>query len=171
VCVCIYYYDPTSLYKIYVCNKNIWEELIAYFPLIRRETHRKHRVQHLYCIRYSENVFTEPLPSNGRLFWPPLFRLSGLISHSIQKLLGGGHSKLISWASLYFLAYFPYFEKVSLWDHLAVCLCIQKLRSLFSLCFPLKFCYEAYEITLLSVCLCPILIFSFSLRPCRVKGK
>jgi hypothetical protein len=41
---------------------------MAYFPLIRHGPHRKRRVQHfLYCcvcIRYSGNVFTEPLPSN-----------------------------------------------------------------------------------------------------------
>jgi hypothetical protein len=54
-----------------------WEELIAYFLNMHTEylmqgLHRKYRVQqfHSYaCIRCSGNVFTELLPSNGRLFW------------------------------------------------------------------------------------------------------
>jgi hypothetical protein len=41
-----------------------WEELIAYFPLVRHRSHRKRRLQHfLRCrvsIRCCGNVFTEP---------------------------------------------------------------------------------------------------------------
>jgi hypothetical protein len=49
-------------------NKKFWEELVAYFPLIRPEPQRKRRVQQfLYscvCIRFRGNIFTQPLPSN-----------------------------------------------------------------------------------------------------------
>jgi hypothetical protein len=52
--------------------------------MIRHGQYRKHRVQQfLYCcvcICCRRNVSTEPLPSNGRLFW---LRYSNL--------LGGGH--------------------------------------------------------------------------------
>jgi hypothetical protein len=76
-------------------NKKFWEEQIAYFPLIRHGPHRNRRLQQFFvaggtslpeplpsngptqthlsnsssivaCIRCSGNVFTEPLPSNGR---------------------------------------------------------------------------------------------------------
>jgi hypothetical protein len=51
-------------------NKKFWEEVIAYFPLMRHGTHRKRRIQQfLYCcvcICRRSNVFTEPLPSNDR---------------------------------------------------------------------------------------------------------
>jgi hypothetical protein len=50
--------------KIY---KKIWEELIAYFPLIRYGQHRKRCVEQFFyccvCIRCHDNVFTETLPS------------------------------------------------------------------------------------------------------------
>jgi hypothetical protein len=45
-------------------NKKFWEELIAYFSLIRNGQHRKRRLQKIF--RCSGNVFTEPLPSNDR---------------------------------------------------------------------------------------------------------
>jgi hypothetical protein len=49
-------------------NKKFWEELIAYFPFLLQEPHRKRRVQKFfYCymgIRCRCNVFTEPLPNN-----------------------------------------------------------------------------------------------------------
>jgi hypothetical protein len=52
-------------------NKNFCKELIAYFPLVQHEPHRKRLVQQLFyccvCIRCSGNVFTEPLPSNDRV--------------------------------------------------------------------------------------------------------
>jgi hypothetical protein len=51
-------------------NNKFWEELIAYFPLIRHKPHRKGRVQQFIYrwvfIRCGGNVFTEPLPSNDR---------------------------------------------------------------------------------------------------------
>jgi hypothetical protein len=51
-------------------NKKFWEELIAYFPLLRRGPHRKRRVQQFFycclCIRCRGNFFTEPLSSNDR---------------------------------------------------------------------------------------------------------
>jgi hypothetical protein len=51
-------------------NKKCWEELKAYFTLIRHGPHTKWRVLNfLYCrvcIRCSGNVFTEPLTSNDR---------------------------------------------------------------------------------------------------------
>jgi hypothetical protein len=51
-------------------NKKFWEELIAYYPLIRHGRHRNRRVQQfLYCcvcVRCSVNVSTEPMPSNKR---------------------------------------------------------------------------------------------------------
>jgi hypothetical protein len=47
-----------------------WEELIAYFRLIRHGPHRKQRVQQFFCccvcFRGRGKVFTEPLPSNDR---------------------------------------------------------------------------------------------------------
>jgi hypothetical protein len=51
-------------------NINFSEELIAYFPLIRHERHRKRHVQQFFfvsCNRCRGNVFTESLPSNGRI--------------------------------------------------------------------------------------------------------
>jgi hypothetical protein len=49
-------------------NKKFWEELIAYFPLIRHGLHRKRRIQQFFyccvCIRCSGNVSTEPLTNN-----------------------------------------------------------------------------------------------------------
>jgi hypothetical protein len=53
------------------CNikKNLWEELIAYFPFIRHGLHRKLRVQQFFmvsCIFFRGNMFTEPLPSRCR---------------------------------------------------------------------------------------------------------
>jgi hypothetical protein len=77
-------------YSIAVNNKQVWEELIAYFPLIRFGPHRKRRViavgmllpssdrrahgpTHSYnsssnvaCICCCGSVFTEPLPINER---------------------------------------------------------------------------------------------------------
>jgi hypothetical protein len=58
--------------------------------------------QSFYCgvrIRYRGNVFTEPLHSNGGLFW---LRYSGI---SYVKGVSHTESKVISWAS--FLANFP----------------------------------------------------------------
>jgi hypothetical protein len=45
----------------YILNKKFWEELIAYFPLIRHAPHRKRRLQLIFFCR--GNVFIEPLPS------------------------------------------------------------------------------------------------------------
>jgi hypothetical protein len=60
-----------SFSEIYMRNKKdkkLWEEIIAYFPLIRHGPQRKGRHQQFFnccvCIRYSGNVFTEPLPRN-----------------------------------------------------------------------------------------------------------
>jgi hypothetical protein len=48
--------------------KTFWEQLIAYFPLIRHRPHRRWRVKQFFslcmCIRCCSNVFTVPLPSN-----------------------------------------------------------------------------------------------------------
>jgi hypothetical protein len=64
--------------------KKFWEELIAYFPLIRHGTHRKRPVQKfLYCllyIRYRSNVFTESLHSNDRRIHTQTQRQMGGIS-------------------------------------------------------------------------------------------
>jgi hypothetical protein len=64
-----------------IFNKKFWEELVAYFPLIRHEQHRKRRVQQFfYCcvyIRCRGNVFTEPLPSNDRRIHIETHRLMG----------------------------------------------------------------------------------------------
>jgi hypothetical protein len=47
-------------------NKKFWEELIAYFLLIRHGSHRKRRFQQfLYCcvcIRCRGSVYIKPLP-------------------------------------------------------------------------------------------------------------
>jgi hypothetical protein len=46
---------------------NFWEELIAYFPLIRRVSIENDVSNNSYCcmsIRCKGNVFTEPLTSN-----------------------------------------------------------------------------------------------------------
>jgi hypothetical protein len=40
-------------------NKNIWDELITYFPLIRYGQHKQRHLQQFFD-------FTDPLPSNGR---------------------------------------------------------------------------------------------------------
>jgi hypothetical protein len=54
--------NPTLL----INNKKFWEELTAYFPLIRHGPHRKRRLQQFfYCcvsIYCRGNIFTEPLP-------------------------------------------------------------------------------------------------------------
>jgi hypothetical protein len=50
-------------------KKKFWEELIAYFLLIRHGPHIKQHVQEFFCricIRCRGNVFTEPSPSNDR---------------------------------------------------------------------------------------------------------
>jgi hypothetical protein len=51
-------------------NRKFCKELIAYFPFIRHPRHRKQRVQQFFCccmcIRCRWNVFTEPLPNNGK---------------------------------------------------------------------------------------------------------
>jgi hypothetical protein len=49
-------------------NKKFWEEIIAYYDLIRHGPHKKRRVQQFcccVCIRCRGNVFTDPLPSNN----------------------------------------------------------------------------------------------------------
>jgi hypothetical protein len=52
-------------------NKKFWEELIAHFPSTRYGPHRKRRPQQFfYCcmrIRFSGNIFAEPLPSNDEI--------------------------------------------------------------------------------------------------------
>jgi hypothetical protein len=56
--------------------KKFWEELIAYFPLIRHGPHRKRRLQQFFvaagkslpsrCLATKGGIhFTEPLPNNG----------------------------------------------------------------------------------------------------------
>jgi hypothetical protein len=51
-------------------NKELWEERISYFALIRHGPHRKRRVQQFLCscmcIRCSGNFLTEPLLSNDK---------------------------------------------------------------------------------------------------------
>jgi hypothetical protein len=45
------------------------EEIIAHITLIRHGSHRKRRARqflcYCVCIRWRDNVFTEPLPSNS----------------------------------------------------------------------------------------------------------
>jgi hypothetical protein len=57
-------------------NKKFWEEQIAYFPWYDTAPHWKRRIQQFFyccvCIRYCDNVSTEPLPSNDRIFTDPL---------------------------------------------------------------------------------------------------
>jgi hypothetical protein len=47
-------------------NKKFWEDLIAYFPLIRQRQHKKRRVQKFFylcvCVVCSGKVYTELLP-------------------------------------------------------------------------------------------------------------
>jgi hypothetical protein len=45
-------------------NKKLWEELIAYFPLILHRPHRKWRLQQFFIA--AGTVFTEPLPNNDK---------------------------------------------------------------------------------------------------------
>jgi hypothetical protein len=50
-------------------NNTFWEDLIAYFPLIRHGPHRKRSVQKFYCclcLCCCSNIFIVPLPSNDR---------------------------------------------------------------------------------------------------------
>jgi hypothetical protein len=62
-------------------NKKFWEELIAYFPLIRHESHRKRRLEQFFCccvcICCHGNVYSEPLPSNNRELHIQPHRLMG----------------------------------------------------------------------------------------------
>jgi hypothetical protein len=59
-------YDILTFFR----TKKFREELIAYFPLIRYESHRKRSVQQFFyrcvCVRCCGNLFTEPLPSNDK---------------------------------------------------------------------------------------------------------
>jgi hypothetical protein len=62
---------PSSSDQVFVeiGDKKFWEELIAYFRLIRHGQHRKRRVEQFYCCVYilcRGNVFTELLPSNNK---------------------------------------------------------------------------------------------------------
>jgi hypothetical protein len=43
--------------------------------------------------RWCKNLFTEPLPTNTRLFVTPLFQLSALNSHCIPKVLDAVFSR------------------------------------------------------------------------------
>jgi hypothetical protein len=55
-------------YNTYL-NEKFWEELVAYFPLIRHGSHTKRAKQFFYfwvCIRCYGNALTDPLPSNGK---------------------------------------------------------------------------------------------------------
>jgi hypothetical protein len=49
-------------------NKKFWEELIAYFPLIRHGPHTKRGVQQFFycCMCCSGNVFTEMIGKTHR---------------------------------------------------------------------------------------------------------
>jgi hypothetical protein len=62
-------------------NKKFWDELIAYFPLIRHGPHRKQCAQQfLYCCmcsRCRNNVFTELLHSNNTRIHVQTHRLMG----------------------------------------------------------------------------------------------
>jgi hypothetical protein len=64
-----------------VGNKKFWEELVAYFPLIRHGPHGKRDVQQLFsccvCIRCRDNLFTVALPSNDRGLHIQTHRLMG----------------------------------------------------------------------------------------------
>jgi hypothetical protein len=61
--------------------KKFWEELIAYFPLIRHGPHKKKDASSNYAIvayiRCRDNAFTEPLPSNDRGIHIQTHRLMG----------------------------------------------------------------------------------------------
>jgi hypothetical protein len=70
-------------------SKKFWEELIAYFSLLRHVQHRKRHVQQSFywclCIRCRGNVFTNPLPSNDR----GIHRLwEGFINYAVK--MGSG---------------------------------------------------------------------------------
>jgi hypothetical protein len=69
-------------------NVKFWEELIAYFPLIRQKSHRKWRIQQFfYCcvsILCRGNVFIQPLPSNNRRIYIYIY-----IYIYICRLMGG----------------------------------------------------------------------------------
>jgi hypothetical protein len=55
-----------QFHRSWKLNKNFW---ITYLPLIRHGPHRKLRLQQFFCcvcICCSGNVFTEPLPTDGR---------------------------------------------------------------------------------------------------------
>jgi hypothetical protein len=66
-------------------QQEVRDEITAYFPfttywvLDTTRTHGKHLFELLFCccvcIRCRENVFTELLRSEGRLFWPHYFAL------------------------------------------------------------------------------------------------
>jgi hypothetical protein len=65
--------NNTAVHKFvlsHTYNEKFWEELIAYFPLIRYGPQRKRHVQQFcHCcvfIRWRCSVLTEPLPSNDR---------------------------------------------------------------------------------------------------------
>jgi hypothetical protein len=102
-------------YIVWCKQMTFWEELIACFPFIWHVSHRKRRVQQFfYCcvrIRCRGNVFTQPLPSNGKGIHIEIHRLMGDIyevrrwdgsrcpdvpgfiklGSVIQKLVGGTH--------------------------------------------------------------------------------
>jgi hypothetical protein len=61
--------------------KKFWEEIIAYFTLIRHGPHRKRRIQTFFyccmCICCRDNVFTKSLPSRDRRIYTQTHRLMG----------------------------------------------------------------------------------------------
>jgi hypothetical protein len=81
---------PVSL----IWNKKFWEEIIAYFPLIRHGPHWKRRVQQFFyccvCICYRGNGYTEPLPSSDRgIYTTPLPSNDRGIHIQTNTLMGG----------------------------------------------------------------------------------
>jgi hypothetical protein len=80
-CACIEIdYKPFRLTRYKINNNKFWEELIAYFPLIRHGPHRKRSAQQfLYCCVYSLTVrfITEPFPSKDSGIHIQTHRLMG----------------------------------------------------------------------------------------------
>jgi hypothetical protein len=72
-------------------KKTFWEELIAYYPLIRHELHRERRIKPVfYCcvfIRCSRNVFIKPLLSGIRVEYTDIWGKMVSFSQSKESML------------------------------------------------------------------------------------
>jgi hypothetical protein len=92
-------------------KKKVLGRINRLHSLIRHGPHWKRCVQQFFyccvCIRYSDNVCTEPLPSNVRDFLPSrcLATIGGIHRHT--------HTQTATWSNkpTLFLAYFPILKK------------------------------------------------------------